>query len=104
MRRSVRPTSAACRKHVARQLEPEQAKLYELIWTRTHREPDGIAELERTTVDIGAKAGARKRSISAPPVRSCASMVFSALYQEGRDDDEDDEVRPPAADVATATR
>ena len=75
---------------VARHLEPEQAKLYELIWTRTIACQMESAELERTTVDILAQAGARKLEF-----RATGQVVrfpgFLALYQEGRDDDEDEE-------------
>src|SRR5437588_784864 len=77
-------------KHVARQLEPEQQKLYELIWTRTLASQMESAELERTTVEIEAKAGARMIDL-----RATGQMVrfdgFLTLYQEGRDDEEDDE-------------
>jgi DNA topoisomerase-1 len=73
-----------------RRLDPEQAKLYELIWTRTIASQMESAELERTTVDITAKAGAR-----ALDLRATGQVIkfdgFLALYQEGRDDDGDDE-------------
>jgi DNA topoisomerase-1 len=75
---------------VARHLEPEQAKLYELIWTRTIASQMESAELERTTVDILAEAGVRKLEF-----RATGQVVrfagFLALYQEGRDDEEDEE-------------
>ena len=75
---------------VASHLEPEQAKLYELIWTRTIACQMESAELERTTVDILAEAGARKLEF-----RATGQVVrfpgFLALYQEGRDDEEDEE-------------
>ncbi len=75
---------------VARHLEPEQAKLYELIWTRTIACQMESAELERTTVDILAEAGARKLEF-----RATGQVVrfagFLALYQEGKDDEEDEE-------------
>ena len=48
------------------------------------------AELERTTVDIAAKAGSRMLEL-----RATGQVIkfdgFLALYQEGRDDDADDE-------------
>ena len=57
---AIRPTDPArLPKHVAKYLEPDQAKLYELIWTRTIASQMESAELERTTVDIAGKAGAR---------------------------------------------
>jgi DNA topoisomerase-1 len=73
-----------------RRLDPEQAKLYELIWTRTIASQMESAELERTTVDITAKAGSRTLDL-----RASGQVIkfdgFLALYQEGRDDDPDDE-------------
>ena len=88
---AIRPTDMARRpRDVARHLEPEQAKLYELIWTRTIACQMESAELERTTVDILAEAGARKLEF-----RATGQVVrfpgFLALYQEGRDDEEDEE-------------
>jgi DNA topoisomerase I len=88
---AIRPTDMTKRpRDVARHLEPEQAKLYELIWTRTIACQMESAELERTTVDILAEAGARKLEF-----RATGQVVrfpgFLALYQEGRDDDEDEE-------------
>src|SRR5271156_1319569 len=88
---AIRPTDMTRRpRDVARHLEPEQAKLYELIWTRTIASQMESAELERTTVDILAEAGARKLEF-----RATGQVVrfagFLALYQEGRDDDENEE-------------
>src|SRR3984885_8201361 len=88
---AIRPTEMTRRpRDVARHLEPEQAKLYELIWTRTIACQMESADLERTTVDILAQAGARKLEF-----RASGQVVrfpgFLALYQEGRDDEEDEE-------------
>src|SRR5580692_8988062 len=94
---AIRPTDMTKRpRDVARHLEPEQAQLYELIWTRTIACQMESAELERTTVDILAEAGARKLEF-----RATGQVVrfagFLALYQEGRDDEEDEEAsRLPA--------
>src|SRR5271169_2829093 len=88
---AIRPTDMTRRpRDVARHLEPEQAKLYELIWTRTIASQMESAELERTSVDILAETGARKLEF-----RASGQVVrfagFLALYQEGRDDEEDEE-------------
>ncbi|TLG79047.1 type I DNA topoisomerase [Methylocystis sp. B8] len=88
---AIRPTDPGrLPKHVAKYLEPEQAKLYELIWTRTIASQMESAELERTTIDIDAKAGAR-----ALELRATGQVVrfsgFLELYQEGRDDDADED-------------
>src|SRR5271156_1278307 len=88
---AIRPTDMTKRpRDVARHLEPEQAKLYELIWTRTIASQMESAELERTTVDILAEAGARKLEFRATG-RVVRFAGFLALYREGRDDDEDEE-------------
>ncbi|MCU4180430.1 type I DNA topoisomerase [Bosea sp. BH3] len=75
---------------VARQLEPEQAKLYELIWKRTIASQMESAEMERTTVDIAAKVGGRNLDL-----RASGQVVlfdgFLTLYQESRDDEEDED-------------
>src|SRR5579871_3558264 len=57
---AVRPTDPGRRPKDARSyLDADQAKLYELIWLRTVASQMESAELERTTVDITAKAGGR---------------------------------------------
>lgn len=75
---------------VVRHLEPEQAKLYELIWKRTIASQMESAEMERTTVDIAAKVGARNLEL-----RATGQVVlfdgFLTLYQESRDDEEDED-------------
>jgi DNA topoisomerase-1 len=103
---AIRPTDAArLPKQVAKHLEPDQARLYELIWTRTIASQMESAELERTTVDIEAKAGAHTLDL-----RATGQVVrfpgFLELYQEGRDDDGDEESGrlPPMKDGEPCTR
>ncbi|GEP08553.1 type I DNA topoisomerase [Methylobacterium gnaphalii] len=88
---AVRPTDMGrLPKQVARMLDAEQARLYELIWTRTVASQMESAELERTTVDITAKVGPRTIEL-----RATGQVVkfdgFLTLYQEGKDDEEDEE-------------
>jgi DNA topoisomerase I len=88
---AIRPTDLGrLPKHVMRALDPDQARLYELIWTRTIASQMESAELERTTVDIVAKDGARTLDL-----RATGQVVrfdgFLKLYQEGKDDEDDDE-------------
>jgi DNA topoisomerase-1 len=91
---AIRPTDVSRRpREVAKFLESDQAKLYELIWIRALACQMESAELERTTVDITAKAGARTIDL-----RANGTVIkfdgFLAVYQEGRDDEpEDDESR-----------
>src|SRR3989440_1523991 len=88
---AIRPTDMSRRPaEMRRRLDTDQAKLYELIWIRTIASQMESAELERTTVDITAKAGARVLEL-----RASGQVIkfdgFLALYQEGRDDDGEDE-------------
>ena len=91
---AVRPTDPnRSPKDVAKSVDRDQARLYELIWNRTVASQMQSAELERTTVDILAKAGARNIEL-----RATGQVVkfdgFLTLYQEGHDEaDEDDESR-----------
>ncbi|HEY8578738.1 MAG TPA: type I DNA topoisomerase, partial [Beijerinckiaceae bacterium] len=91
---AVRPTDLSrLPRHLVRALDRDQHRLYELIWTRTVASQMESAELERTTVEIAAdvRAGKYKRV----DLRATGQVVrfdgFLALYQEGRDDEEDDE-------------
>jgi len=94
---AIRPTDA--RRHpkdVARFLEPEQAKLYELIWKRTVASQMESAELERTTVDVVATVGGLGSALGRKlELRATGQVVkfdgFLTLYTEDRDDDGDDE-------------
>lgn len=88
---AIRPTDPGrLPKSVTRYLEPEQARLYELIWTRTVASQMESAQLERTTVDIAAKVGERVLDL-----RATGQVVvfdgFLKLYQEGRDDETDED-------------
>jgi len=88
---AIRPTDLSRRPAEMRhRLDHDQARLYDLIWTRTIASQMESAELERTTVDISAKAGARLLDL-----RATGQVIkfdgFLALYQEGRDDDGEDE-------------
>jgi len=88
---AIRPTDLFRRpESIARSLEPDQAKLYELIWKRTVASQMASAELERTTVEIEAGAGEHPVAL-----RATGQVVrfdgFLKLYQEGRDEDAEDE-------------
>ncbi len=88
---AIRPTDVSrLPKNVARYLQPDQARLYELIWTRLVASQMESATLERTTAEIAAKAGARRLDL-----RATGQVVrfdgFLKLYQEGKDDEEDEE-------------
>jgi len=95
---AVRPTDPnRSPKDVARYVDRDQARLYELIWNRAVASQMQSAELERTTVDIEAKAGARTLEL-----RATGQVIkfdgFLTLYQEGYDEpsEDDDSRRLPA--------
>lgn len=95
---AVRPTSPSrTPQEVAKYVDRDQARLYELIWNRAVASQMESAELERTTVDIVAKNGARQVEM-----RATGQVVkfdgFLTLYQEGVDEtaDDDESKRLPA--------
>ncbi|RXF74650.1 type I DNA topoisomerase [Hansschlegelia zhihuaiae] len=88
---AVRPTDPRrSPAEMARRLDDDQARLYELIWKRTVASQMESAEVERTTVDISATGAGRPIEL-----RATGTVVtfdgFLKLYQEGRDDDGEDE-------------
>lgn len=90
---AIRPTDPSrLPKSLRRALDDDQFKLYELIWTRTIASQMESAELMRTNVEIEAKAGGRTLDL-----RASGQVVlfdgFLTLYQEGKDDEEDEESR-----------
>ena len=88
---AIRPTDPTrTPASVARTIDAEQLKLYELIWTRTIASQMESAELERTTADIRATVSGRELELTAT-----GTVVkfdgFLKLYREGRDDEDEDE-------------
>ena len=97
---AVRPTDPhRTPDQVAKYVDRDQARLYELIWNRAVASQMESAELERTTVDIVAKSGSRTIDL-----RATGQVVkfdgFLTLYQEGQDETpRRRRVAPPAGDV-----
>ena len=94
---AMRPTSfARTPEEVARYLDGDAAKLYELIWKRAVASQMESAEQERTTVDV---ISADKKIT----LRATGTVTlfdgFLTLYQEGKDDaaDEDGAKLPKVA-------
>jgi len=88
---AIRPTDLALLPgSIARHLDSDQARLYELIWKRTVASQMASAELERTTAEIAATNGGETIGL-----RATGSVLrfdgFLKLYQEGRDDEEDED-------------
>jgi DNA topoisomerase I len=88
---AIRPTEfARLPENVARTLDRDQARLYELIWKRAVASQMESAEMERTTIEIAATAPAGEARL-----RATGTVIrfdgFLTLYQEGRDDEEEEE-------------
>ena len=84
---AIRPTDVTRKPaDVARYLEKDQARLYELIWKRAVASQMASAEMEQTTasIDVSGRDGKRYG------LRASGSVVlfdgFLKLYEEGRDD------------------
>ncbi len=71
-------------------LDGDQARLYELVWKRAVASQMEAASLERTSVDLVEPTGKVE-------LRATGQVIlfdgFLKLYQEGRDDEEDEENR-----------
>jgi DNA topoisomerase I len=88
---AIRPTDLArLPADVARFLDRDQSRLYELIWKRTVASQMASAEMERTTIDIAAWSPEGEANL-----RATGTVIrfdgFLTLYQEGRDEEEDEE-------------
>ena len=87
---------------MAHALNDDERRLYELIWKRTIASQMASAEMERTTITIENTTDNRPDT----ELRATGSVVrfdgFLTLYQEGRDDGEDEaEKRLPLLDEGT---
>ncbi len=94
---AVRPTDVSrTPEQVAAYLNPEQQRLYELIWKRAVASQMQSAELDQVAVDVGA---------GRTMMRANGSIIafdgFLKLYREGTDDaaeDDDSKMLPPMAE------
>lgn len=82
----IRPTVFTAAPDTLSGLEPDQAKLYDLIWKRAISSQMEAARLERTVVELsGGDVG----------LRATGQVIrfdgFMKVYEEGRDDVSDDE-------------
>ena len=85
---AIRPTDVERTPDSLRGLDSDMFRLYDLIWKRMVASQMEAAEFERTTIDIETRDGRTG-------LRATGSILtfdgFLALYQEGRDEPEDDE-------------
>jgi len=102
---AIRPTDLFREpRSIARHLDDDQRRLYELIWKRTVASQMQAALMNRVTIDVadaGASVGLRATG------QTIAFDGFLKLYQEGLDDpsgDEDDDGLLPDLHPGTALR
>ena len=100
----IRPTDLSKDAAKLKISEPDQRKLYDLIWKRTVASQMAAARMERTTVDI-TSADAQIE------LRATGQVVvfdgFLRVYEEGRDDrvvDDDDKRLPQVMQGEPATK
>jgi DNA topoisomerase-1 len=88
---AIRPTDFGRQPDKVKGLSAEEARLYKLIWQRAVASQMASADIERTTVEISAPG----RDGHAYGLRATGSVVlfdgFLKLYEEGRDDAEDED-------------
>jgi len=97
----IRPTEMSASPDTLRLTEPDQRKLYELIWKRTIACQMEAARMERTVAEIASKDGQ-------VGLRATGQVVlfdgFLKVYEEGRDEDEgEDGARLPQLAQGDAT-
>src|SRR5690606_39228140 len=100
---AIRPTAAAHRpRDVARFLNDEQRKLYELIWKRAVASQMQHATLNTVSVDLDAGGDSLFRASGTTVV----DPGFLAVYEEGRDakksEDEDEGRKLPRMEIGEA--
>ena len=89
---AIRPTSARREPaQVKPHLTADQLKLYTLIWQRMVASQMAAAQIVTTTVDIEAtSAGNKRKYLFRVSESEVAFPGFLTLYQEGKDDEEDE--------------
>jgi DNA topoisomerase I len=98
---AVRPTDFD-RKPGELHLDPDMARLYDLIWKRAVASQMEAAQLERTTVEIPSSDGRATLRATGQVVKFDG---FLTLYQEGQDEsDDEDGGRLPALAVGDAPK
>ncbi|MEL7025756.1 MAG: DNA topoisomerase, partial [Pseudomonadota bacterium] len=99
----IRPTDMTKDAASLKIADPDQRKLYDLVWKRTLASQMEAARLERTAVDIGSADGQ-------VVMRATGQVVlfdgFLRVYEEGRDDvvDDDDKRLPQMASGEATTK
>jgi DNA topoisomerase-1 len=96
---AIRPTSAAIiPADIESKLDPDQFKLYSLIWKRAVACQMSHAVFDTVAVDMLAGPDGRERHVLRANGSTLVKPGYMSVYQEGADDakaDDDDHVLPP---------
>ncbi|MEZ5500940.1 MAG: DNA topoisomerase I [Steroidobacteraceae bacterium] len=100
---AIRPTSAAIvPAEIEQYLEPDQFRLYSLIWKRAIACQMAHAVFDTVAIDMLAGQDGPARHVLRANGSTMVSAGFMAVYQEGRDepggDDESDRILPPMSE------
>ncbi|MBC8049471.1 MAG: type I DNA topoisomerase, partial [Chitinophagales bacterium] len=100
---AVRPTDPARHpRAMAKYLQKDQAGLYDLVWKRAVASQMASAELEQTAAEFDVKG----RDNKAYGLRATGSIVvfdgFMKLYEEGRDEEDEESRRLPPLSAGDA--
>lgn len=99
---AIRPTDIRRRPQEIAGLSAEELKLYDLIWKRTLASQMSAAVLDQVAVDVRPNSTAS--SDDAVTLRATGSVIafdgFLKLYQEGRDDNDNEDVEKILPDVS----
>ncbi|MBL4918233.1 type I DNA topoisomerase [Szabonella alba] len=97
----IRPTEMSVTPEKLRLTDADQRRVYDLIWKRTIASQMSAARLERTTVEVTSPDGQ-------VGLRASGQVLlfdgFLKVYEEGRDEEEDDEARLPQVQQGDALR
>ena len=97
-RRSARPRRTCCPADIEKKLEPDQFRLYSLIWKRTVACQMAPAIFDTVAVEMLAGEDGPKRTVLRANGSTLVKPGYISVYQEGMDDvvqDDSDHVLPP---------
>ena len=97
-RPSARPRRMFCPADIEKKLEPDQFRLYSLIWKRTVACQMAPAIFDTVAVDMLAGEDGPKRTVLRANGSTLVKPGYISVYQEGMDDvvqDDSDHVLPP---------
>ncbi|MEX0859710.1 MAG: type I DNA topoisomerase, partial [Cucumibacter sp.] len=100
---AIRPTDLGRHPDTLRNLEPDQHRLYDLVWKRTMASQMRAAEIERTTADLTLDGGGREITLRASGSVTTFDGFLRLYATPVADDEEESRELPPFAEGDTPT-